>query len=125
MRFPPSHVIAALKNYDENLGMRWDQRRARWIFTFRGRDFMIWNHRDGTPALADLPSDEALSLVKEADNRNDGGKRMQRMFERVDRKREYEQRERRGRMDEASAQAKEHAGVKLRGGPKPFVTGIA
>lgn len=124
MRFPPSNVVAALKNYDENLGLRWDQRRARWKFTFRGRDFMEWKHRDGTPALADLPADEALSLVQEADNRNDGGIRLSRMLKRHDAERDKEKVEDRKRMDEASEAAKEHARFNMHGG-RPFVTGQA
>ncbi len=124
MRTPPPDVVKTLQRYDSDLGLRWDQYRSRWVFTYRGTDLMVWQHRNGTPAMADLPADEALSLVMEADNRRDGGGRLRRLQRRVERRREREHAEQQTAMAEASDEAEDRARVWAEG-PKPFVTGQA
>lgn len=121
-RMPPEHVVRALQAYDPDLGLVWDETSAVWKFTHRGTPFMSWIHRGGVPAQGDTPVGEALSLIKEADNRNDGGIRLRAMMQRLNQRKEREQREHRAAREEASAHARDRSRVMMRG-PKPFVSG--
>lgn len=122
-RMPPQHVVRALQEYDSDLGLVWDENSAVWKFTFQGQPFMAWYHRgDGVPAQSLTDVDEALSLIKEADNRNDGGIRLQAMMQRVNERKEREKREQRAAREDAAAHARDRSRVKMRG-PKLFVSG--
>ncbi len=125
MRMAPDRVLKELEAYDPELGLMWDGRTAAWKFTHKGTPFMTWVHRDGTLAQADLSVGEALSLIKEADNRNDGDIRLKAMLQRIDAKKEKEAKEDEKIIRETTAQAHDRASVKMRGGPKPFVSGVA
>lgn len=121
-RMPPEHVVKALTAYDPDLGLTWDPDSAVWKFTHRGTPFMSWVHRGGGPARADTPVGEALSLIKEVDNRNDGGIRLRAMNARIKRRQERRKREQQAAKEEASAEAYDRSRVKMRG-PRPFVSG--
>lgn len=123
-RIPPPHVVKALRAYDPDLGLEWDRDSAVWKFTHRGTPFMPWIHRGGTPAQGDTPVGEALSLIKEADNRNGGGIRLQAMMQRLKQRKERQKKEHQAAKDEASAHARDRSRVFMRG-PKSFVSGVA
>jgi len=120
MRQPPEHVRAAIQSYDPDVDLRWDEERAIWMFTYQEQDLMPWYHRDGIPARGDTPVGEAISLLKEADNRNDGGLRLRAMRKRIDERKRKQREEDEALKNEATDEAFDRARVKLNG-PRPFL----
>jgi hypothetical protein len=123
MRTPPKQVVTALKGYDADLGLEWCDRACVWWFTWRGTRWWSWVHDDGVEARNrdHLSADEALRIVKAADNHRTGGIRLKAMLAR---RRELAQREeeyRRRALEESDREAAAITATWRRGGPKPFI----
>lgn len=45
---PEPRIVKYLREYDKDLGARWDQFRERWIVTWRGKDVYAAVNEDGS-----------------------------------------------------------------------------
>lgn len=119
-RDAPRAVLAALKRYDRDLGLEWDQVGRCWWFTERGRRSWRYVHADGTVARADVTVDEALALVKAADNRASGAARLREMARAREQRLRGEALDGETAMDSARREAAGRARTWLNG-PQPWV----
>lgn len=114
---PPKHVRKALKNYDSDLDLEYDDNRSEWWFLWKGQRFLRWEHHDGVVAraTAHLTAQEALHIIKKADTRDDGGIRIKAIKERARENRLKEEAERQKQFEYASERAADRARVKVNG----------
>ena len=68
MRQPPRHIEIALSDYDQRLGIQWDDQKHGWQLTYKGnpQGFILLHRHDGTPIM-DLYVDELLDIVAMCD----------------------------------------------------------
>lgn len=120
IRKTPERINRALREYDPELELRWEDREGCWYFYYQGRKAFAYYHMDGK--LAMLPvADEAVEVVKRADNKVNGGYARLQAAERHRRERKrQEEKEQRQAMAEAGKEAGERADVYRRGGARPF-----
>jgi len=123
VRKPPQYIVEALKRYDSDLGLEWDDRKEAWFFTWRGRQFLRWEHEDGVAACRSeaLTEGEALRIIKKADTKYGGGVRIKAMMARHREKKKREKEEKDREFDNAAERASDRARVKMNG-PRPFVS---
>ena len=67
MRECPDYIAKALREYDPELRMVWNQRKKQWVF-WRG-DMVLFQYRhiDGTTAVNDLSVDEIMFIIRRSD----------------------------------------------------------
>jgi len=120
LRKTPEHINRALRGYDPELELRWEDTEGCWYFYYQGRKAFAYYHLDGKPAMLPI-ADEAVEVVKRADNKVNGGYARLQAAERLRRERKrQEEKEQRQAMAEAGEEAGERADVFRRGGAKPF-----
>lgn len=124
MRVAPDAVIKTLKAYDPELGLSWNESAGCWFFTVNGKELWAWRHIDGTLAINDLSSDEALKLVQMADNRRDGWDRLKATQQHVSNRRSRYAEDKIRYQEECAKESRAVVDFLRRGGPKPFISGL-
>lgn len=121
MRQVSDSVLRRLREYDPEVDVRWDERRARWFLHWRDRRICTLEHRDGSPMLADVVVEETMDILRRSDNYKDGPERLREFDRNLARHRErvaaYQARVK----AEGAEQSGEVLDVAFRGGAKPFV----
>lgn len=76
-RVPPRRVTRAIRRYDRELALVWDQGKHWWWARWKGRNVMVLRHADGRLMQSlDGYTDEILRLIRRSDNYVDGPDRL-------------------------------------------------
>lgn len=121
MRVSPRRVTRALRRYDPDLSLVWDDRKHWWMARWKGRNVMVLRHADGRLMQSlDGYTDEILRLFKRSDNYVDGPERLK-AWDRMEGARKYAvQRHEEQVTADASKEASAVARVVVNG-PRPFL----
>ena len=78
-RTAPRHVADALRKYDPNTEVVWDDRVIGWRFVYKGRACdAILMHDDGV-AIMELDSDEIVRIARQSDMHHEFGNMLKSM----------------------------------------------